>query len=155
MNALQNITYGLFILSAKDVGRDNACIINTAFLVSDNPNTLAVCLNKASFTHKMIEKTGLFTLSVISEKADISLFRQFGFVSGEGCDKFANFGDVARDKNGLCYITRGTNAYITCKVVNKAEVATHTVFFAEICDQGVLSKTPAMTYKYYHEKLKK
>ena len=56
--ALYNLTYGVYLMSAKDGGKDNACIINTAVQVANNPTRISVAAIKGNLTHDMIVKTG-------------------------------------------------------------------------------------------------
>ena len=88
-NAMFKLSYGLFVLSARDGARDNGCIINTVMQVTDTPKRIAIAVNKANLTHDMIAKTGEFTLSVLSEAATMDTFKRFGFQSGRDADKFA------------------------------------------------------------------
>ena len=114
--AMYKLSYGLFVLTAKDEEKDNGCIINTAIQASSMPNQLSICVNKANLTHDMIVKTGKFTVSVISQDAGFDLFKHFGFQSGKDVDKFKNFEKCKRGENSIYYITEGTNAYISVNV---------------------------------------
>ena len=89
--AMYKLSYGLFVLTTREGDKDNGCIINTAIQAASEPNQMSICVNKANYTHDMIMRTGLFTVSVISRKADFELFRRFGFQTGREVDKFADF----------------------------------------------------------------
>lgn len=154
MDALSKITYGLYVLSARNGEKDNACIINTASLMSVYPETVAICVNKASFTHTLISKTHKFEISVINADANFSLFERFGFTSGETTDKFKDFFDYKRDKNGIIYITRGTNAHIGVEVEKSTDFNTHTLFSGKIYEQGVLNNVPSLSYDRYYADIK-
>ena len=86
--AMYKLSYGLFVLTAKDGEKDNGCIINTAIQAASGPNQMSICINKANFTHDMIVKTGVFNVSVLSQKAPFELFKRFGFQSGRDVNKF-------------------------------------------------------------------
>ena len=45
--AMYKLSYGLFILTAKEAEKDNGCIINTAIQAASEPNQLSICVNKA------------------------------------------------------------------------------------------------------------
>lgn len=152
--AMYKLSYGLFVLTARDGEKDNGCIINTAIQAASEPNQLSICVNKANYTHDMIERTGKFTVSVLSEQADFELFKHFGFQSGRDVDKFTNFTDCARGADGLYYITEGTNAYISVTVDKTVDLGSHTMFIGEITDMAVLSDTPSTTYEYYQNHIK-
>ena len=83
------LSYGLFVLSARQGDKDNGCITNTAIQVTTEPNRIVVAVNKSNYTHDMVVETGRFTVSVLSEEAKFDLFQRFGFQSGRDVDKFA------------------------------------------------------------------
>lgn len=152
--AMYKLSYGLFVLTAKDEEKDNGCIINTVIQASSMPNQLSICVNKANLTHDMIVKTGKFTVSVISQDAGFDLFKHFGFQSGKDVDKFKNFEKFKRGENLIYYITEGTNAYISVNVSKTEDLGSHTMFIGEITDMEVLSETPSVTYDYYLKNIK-
>ena len=129
--AMYKLSYGLFILTAKEAEKDNGCIINTAIQAASEPNQLSICVNKANYTHDMIERTGKFTVSVLSQNAEFELFKHFGFQSGRDTNKFETFEKCSRGINGIYYITEGTNAYISV-TVTKTEDG-QTIWRCRIC----------------------
>ncbi len=152
--AMYKLSYGLFVLTTREGDKDNGCIINTAIQAASEPNQMSICVNKANYTHDMIMRTGLFTVSVISRKADFELFRRFGFQTGREVDKFADFSDCKRGANNILYVTGGTNAYISVKVNKTEDLGSHTMFVGEITDMEVLSAEPSATYEYYMNNIK-
>ncbi len=153
-NAMFKIGYGLYVLTAKENGFDNGCIINTVSQVTSNPNRITVAVNKANKTHDMILASGEFNVSVLSTSATFDIFKAFGFRSGKDVDKFADFKSVERSGNGLYYITDATNAFISAKVINATDLGTHTLFLADVNDCEVLSEATSVTYDYYHKYIK-
>ena len=152
--AMHKLSYGLFVLTAKEGEKDNGCIINTAIQAASEPNQMSICVNKANYTHDMIMRTGSFTVSVISQKADFDLFKHFGFQTGREVDKFADFNACGRGQNGIYYVTQGTNAYISVKVDKTEDLGSHTMFVGEITDMEVLSDDLSATYEYYMKNIK-
>ena len=153
--AMYKLSYGLFVLTTKADGKDNGCIINTAIQAASEPNQISICVNKANYTHDMILKSKEFNVSIISEKADFSLFKRFGFASGRDTDKFASFdASIKRGANGIYYVTEGTNAYISVKVEKTEDLGSHTMFIGTITDMDVLSEDASATYAYYFENIK-
>ena len=146
--AMYKLSYGLFVLTAREDGKDNGCIINTAIQAASEPNQLSICVNKANYTHDMIQRTGKFTVSVLSQKAQFELFKHFGFQSGRDTNKFEAFEQCARGTNGIYYITEGTNAYISVTVTKTEDLGSHTMFIGEITDMEVLSNVPSVAYAY-------
>ena len=151
--AMYNLTYGLFILTAKDEGKDNGCIVNTVIQVTTSPNRILVAVNKSNFTHDMILKTGEFNVSVLTENADFSTFKHWGFQSGKTVDKTIDI-SYKRSANQIIYLTTNTNAYISAKVISATDLETHTLFLADVTDADTLSSDPSVTYTYYQSHIK-
>ena len=152
--AMYKLSYGLFVLTAKEGEKDNGCIINTAIQAASTPNQMSICVNKANDTHDMIMRTGEFTVSVISQRASFDLFKHFGFQTGREVNKFSDFTACDRGQNGIYYITEGTNAYISVKVAKTEDLGSHTMFIGEITDMEVLSGDASATYEYYMNYIK-
>lgn len=152
--AMYKLSYGLFVLTAKEGDKDNGCIINTAIQAASAPNQVSICVNKANYTHDMIVRTGEFTVSTISQEASFDLFKHFGFQTGREVDKFADFADCERGSNGLYYVTKGTNAYISVKVDQTVDLGSHTMFVGEVTDMEVLADVSSATYEYYMNNIK-
>lgn len=152
-NVMFKISYGLYVLTAKDGEKQNGCIVNTLQQVTTTPNQVTIAVNKNNFTHDMIAKTGVFNVSILSEKVKFDTFKHFGFQSGRDVDKFADFPHEISE-NGLPYITDGANGYISGKVISSLDLGTHTLFLAEVTEGEVLSDDPSVTYDYYHKHIK-
>jgi len=152
--AFHAISYGLFVLTANEGGFDNGCIINTAIQAASTPRLLTVCVNKTNYTAEMIQKTGKFNISVLSEDADFSIFERFGFQSGKDTDKFGGFSAVRRAENGILYLTDVSNAYFCCTVKETVDLGSHYMFVAEVQDCDTLSDAPSQTYAYYFKNVK-
>lgn len=152
--AFFKLSYGLFILTTREDGLDNGCVINTAMQVTTTPNRISITVNKANKTHDMIKRVGIFNVSIISEEADFELFRHFGFQSGNSVNKFEDYPYALRSENYLLYITKGTNAVISAQVAQEVDLGTHTMFIADVTDAKVFSDAPAATYAYYHSNIK-
>lgn len=157
--AMYRLSYGLFVLTARGDGSgvsDNGCIINTAQQVTTDPNQITIAVNKANYTHDLIMKNRQFNVSILSEAAGFDLFTRFGFQTGREHDKFAGFeGNFERSKNGIVYVTSGTNAFISADVVSTVDLGTHTLFISRVSDMDVLDeKTPSATYAYYQSNIK-
>ena len=153
--AVQKFSYGLFVLTAQADGKDNGCIINTAAQLTSTPNRINIAVNKANYTHDMILNTGVFNVSVLSQKASFDIFKRFGFASGKDTDKFAGYEEHAsRSANGLLYVTEGTNAFMSAKVIDAHDYGTHTLFIAELTEAAVLNQDPSVTYAYYFDHIK-
>lgn len=152
-NAMHKLSYGLFVLSAKENGKDNGCIVNTVIQVTTSPNRIAVAVNKSNYTHGMIERTGIFNVSVLSENASFATFEHWGFQSGATVDKTVGI-TFSRAENGVIYIADECNAFVSAKVVSSVDLGTHTLFIADVTDGEVLSDGNSATYAFYHKNIK-
>ena len=154
LTAMFKIGYGLYVLTARENGFDNGCIINTVSQVTSDPNRITVAVNKANKTHDMVLATGEFNVSILTTEVPFDVFKSFGFRSGKDVDKFADFSAVAKSANGINYVSEYTNAYISAKVVSATDLGTHTLFLADVTDCEVLSDATSVTYDYYHKYIK-
>ena len=152
--AIFNISYGLFVLVARQGDKDNACIINVAQQVTSDPLQLMICVNKTNLTHDMVLRTLKFNLCPLSEEATMKPFQHFGFQSGRNIDKFAECQTELRTDNGLLYLPKFINSVISCVVTKSIDLGTHTMFIAMPMEARVLSDSPSITYAYYQQHIK-
>ncbi|WP_296028548.1 flavin reductase [uncultured Treponema sp.] len=151
--AMFNLSYGLFILTAKDGSKDNGCIVNTVGQVTSQPNRISLTVNKVNYTHDMILKTKEFNVSVLAENSKFETYKHWGFQSGRNVDKLESI-SFKRSANGLVYIAEETNAFLSAKVVSTLDLGTHTLFIADVTDGEVLSQVPSATYSFYQNNIK-
>lgn len=152
--AIFNISYGLFVLVARQGDKDNACIINVAQQVTSDPLQIMICVNKQNLTHDMILRTLKFNLCPLSEEATMKPFQHFGFQSGKTVNKFAECKQELRTDNGLLYLPKYINSVISCVVTKSINLGTHTMFIAMPLEAKVLSDSPSITYAYYQQHIK-
>lgn len=151
--AFFKLSYGLFVVTANENGKDNGCITNTVVQQTTTPNRISVTINKNNYTHDMIMRTGLFNVSVLSQDAKFDTFKHWGFQSGKTVDKTVGI-TFYRLENGVIYIVDGVNAVICAKVEQTIDLGTHTLFIAEVTDAFPTDKSPSATYDYYHSNIK-
>lgn len=142
------------MLSARDSEKDNGCIANTCFQVGNDPTKLAISVQMGNLTREMIENSGVFNVSVLTENVPFETIRHFGMQSGRETDKFGAFPAVRRSHNGLLYVTENTNAMFSCKVLHKQNLGSHMLFVGEVTESKVLSDGPSCTYAHYHKAIK-
>ena len=150
-NTFHNLSYGVYIISSLDGSRSTGCVANSVMQITSSPATIAVSINHDNFTNSCIETSGTFAISILSEASDPGLIGRFGFQSGREIDKFN--GVDALQKGELSVIADACG-YIVCKVINKMETSTHTIFLGEVIDADLLKPDSAMTYAYYHKIVK-
>lgn len=150
-NTFRSLSYGVYIISTLDGARPTGCVANSAMQITSEPATIAVSINHDNYTNACIEKTGKFALSILSEESNPGLIGTFGFQSGKDVNKFE--GVDAVEAEGLSVVADACG-YVVCKVIDKMETATHTVFLGEVIAADVLKEEEAMTYAYYHKVVK-
>ncbi|MCM1003371.1 MAG: flavin reductase [Candidatus Gastranaerophilales bacterium] len=153
-NALFKIGYGLYVLTANENGKDNGCIINTVMQVTADPCQIEIAVNKSNYTCEMIQRTKKFNVSILTEDSKFEVFKNFGYQSGRDTDKFADFSDTKRSNNGVLYITKDTNAYMSAYAKQEVDLGTHILFIAQLVDAVVLSDRPTVSYDYYQKNIK-
>lgn len=153
-NSLFKLSYGLYILTAQDGEKDNGCIINTVSQLTDTPSRFMIAVNKQNYTHDMIMKTGKFNISVLTEEVPFKVFQHFGFQSGRDVDKFADAPECVRSANGVYYVPKYANAFVSGNVIETYDYGTHTLFIADVTQAQILSEVPSVTYSYYFEHIK-
>lgn len=151
--ALMNIGYGLYVVTSNDGKKDNGLIVNTVTQLTNTPNRIGVTINKSNYSHHIIRQTGIMNLNMLTEDAPFSLFENFGFTSGRNVDKFAG-SELLRSDNGLVFLPRYINSFISLKVENYVDLDTHGMFICSITESRVISQSPAMSYNYYHQNVK-
>lgn len=150
-NVFRNLSYGVYIISTLDGDRPTGCTANSIMQITSEPATIALSMNHDNFTNSCIAESGKFAISILSEASAPSLIGHFGFQCGRTVDKFDDTDFTM--KEGLPVINDSCG-YITCRVIDKMETSTHTVFLGEVTDGDILKDSPAMTYAYYHNVIK-
>ncbi|MBE6733790.1 MAG: MBL fold metallo-hydrolase [Ruminococcaceae bacterium] len=153
LSALFNIGYGLYVVTSNDGKKDNGLIVNTVTQVTNTPNKVAVTINKENYSHHVIKQTGVMNVNCLTTEAPFSVFESFGFVSGRNVDKFENC-EPLRSDNGLIFLPRYINSFMSLKVEQYVDLDTHGMFICEITEARVLSDKETMTYTYYQQNVK-
>ena len=153
MTALFNIGYGLYVVTSNDGKKDNGLIVNTVSQVTNTPNRIAVCINKANYSHHVIKQTGIMNVNCLSVDAPFSVFENFGFRSGRTADKFADEA-ILRSDNGLAFLPKYINSFLSLKVEQYVDLDTHGMFICSVTEARVISDRETMTYTYYQNNVK-
>ena len=153
MTALFKIGYGLYVVTSNDGTKDNGLIVNTVTQLTDNPYRVAVNINKANYSHHVIKQTGVMNVNCLSTEAPFKVFETFGFQSGRTADKFADCTPLRSD-NGLVFLPRYINAFLSLKVEQYVDLGTHGMFICSVTEARVISDAETMTYTYYQKNVK-
>ena len=153
LTALFNIGYGLYVVTSNDGQKDNGLIVNTVTQVTNTPNRIAVTINKQNYSYHVIKQTGVMNVNCLDVSAPFSVFQNFGFQSGRTADKFADI-DEFRSDNGLRFLPRYINSFMSLKVENYIDLDTHGMFICSVTEARVISDKETMTYTYYQNNVK-
>ncbi len=153
LSALFNIGYGLYVVTSNDGKKDNGLIVNTVTQVTNTPNRIAVTINKENYSHHVIKQTGKMNINCLTVEAPFKVFETFGFVSGRNVDKFADC-EPLRSDNGLIFLPRYINSFMSLKVEQYIDLDTHGMFICSVSEARVLSDKETMTYTYYQSNVK-
>ena len=153
LSALYNIGYGLYVVTSNDGKKDNGLIVNAVTQLTDSPNRVAVTINKANYSYHVINQTKKMNVNCLSTDAPFAVFEKFGFQSGRNTDKFAGC-EPLRSDNGLIFLPRHINSFMSLEVVQYVDLDTHGMFICEVTEARVINDDPTMTYAYYHENVK-
>ena len=153
LTALFRIGYGLYVVTSNDGKKDNGLIVNTVIQLTDTPNRVAVNINKANYSHHVIKQTGMLNVNCLSTEAPFSVFQQFGFQTGRSVDKFSGQ-TVHRSDNGLVFLDKYINAFMSLKVEDYVDLGTHGMFICSVPEARVMSNQETMTYTYYQNNVK-
>ena len=151
--ALFKIGYGLYVVTSNDGKKDNGLIVNTVCQLTDSPNRVAVNINKQNYSHHVIKQTGILNVNCLSVDAPFTIFERFGFQSGRTIDKFENF-EPLRSDNGLAFLPKYINAFMSLKVEQYVDLDTHGMFICSVTEARVVSDRETMTYNYYQSNVK-
>ncbi|MBP3918527.1 MAG: flavin reductase [Clostridia bacterium] len=154
MTALFNLGYGLYVVTSNDGKKDNGLIVNTVTQVTNTPNRIAVTINKENYSHYIIKQTGKMNINCLSVDAPFSVFQNFGFQSGRNADKFAGEETLLRADNGLVYLSRYINSFLSLEVEQYLDLDTHGMFICSVTEARVMNKQETMTYTYYQNNVK-
>jgi flavin reductase (DIM6/NTAB) family NADH-FMN oxidoreductase RutF/rubredoxin len=150
LEALHNISYGLYVVSSRKGDRLNGQIANTVFQVASSPPTIAVCINKQNLTHEFISESKVVAASVLSQDTPLRFIGLFGFKTGREVDKFKDT-NYKLGESQVPLILDHSLAYLEARVINQVDVGTHTIFIGDLVGADVLKEGKPMTYAYYHQ----
>ena len=151
IEAFFKISYGLYIVSSAFDGKKNGFVSNTVFQVTATPAQVAIGCNKDNYTSSLIEKSGMYSISVLKQEVDQDIIGKFGYKSGRDINKFEKT-EHLETSNKTPVVTEDCIAWFECKVVKQVDVGTHILFIAEVIENDILEKEgEPLTYSYYHK----
>lgn len=148
--AFRSLSYGLYLVTARDGDKQAGCVVNTFSQVTSNPAQASIAINKDNFTTGVIAASGMFEVSVLAQDAPMELIGRFGFHSSANTDKFQET-KTRVDEAGVPYVVEHAVAHFCVKVKQTLDLGTHLYIVGEVVESAVLSSEDPMTYAYYHQ----
>ena len=152
MEALMDITYGMYVITTKYDGRKVGCFVNTVSQVTAVNPIISVSINKGNYTNEALRNTKIFAVSILSENTNPDVIGRFGFFSSKDTDKFKE--TKYENINDIPVVTDNICGYAICEVIDVIDAETHDIFLARVLETKKLNDFVPMTYKYYHDVIK-
>lgn len=149
LEALFNISYGVYIVTSKDGQLKAGCVVNSVMQVTSDEPTLLLSINKKNTTTGVILKSHQFGVSVLSRNVDLKDIGTFGYHSSKEVDKFKDIDYF--ESYQVPVVRSGVNAYMVVKVKETFDAGTHLLFFGQIIEAKKLNQDISLTYENYHQ----
>ena len=151
IEAYFKLTYGLYVVSSVHDGKMNGYISNTVFQVTADPPKLAISCSKDNFSASIIQRSGLFSVSVLHKDAKPEVIGGFGYKCGTDTDKFEGI-EYIKGNTGVPILTEDSIAWFECEVEQEYDVGTHLLFIGKVVNSGMVNpELDPLTYAYYRE----
>lgn len=133
---MSTFSYGLYVIGSRDGERRNGMTANWVTQLSFDPTKrVGVSVEKAAFTHDLIDRGGAFSICVIA-RDDREIVRKF--------TKPVEVDAAARTLNGFAYhegvtgvpILSQAAAWVDCRLVDRLDCGGHTFFVGDVVDAG-------------------
>lgn len=148
------VSYGLYLVCAKNGEAKSGYVANTVFQVTSNPPKFGISCNKENFTAEIIKQSGAFSFSVLGDRASTGLIGDFGYRSTRETDKFRGV-NYFLGETGSPIVTDSCVAWFDCRLTDTFDVGSHLLFIGEaIAADLVATDAKSLTYNYYREVLK-
>ncbi len=153
IEALYNISYGLYIVSSGNKETGNGYIANTVFQITSEPAKFAVSCNKNNFTSEFIKKHKAFSVSILNRNAKSETIGNFGFKTGKKFNKLKDF-EIKYGKTNVPIILNDSIAYMEFKLTDEIDMGTHILFIGELADAQMIAEGEPLSYDYYRKEKK-
>ncbi len=151
IEAFFKISYGLYVVGSVKDNKLNAYVSNTVFQVTAEPARFAIACSKNNFTAEFIEKSKVFSVSVLQKETRADIIGTFGYKSGRDIDKFAGFRHQT-GKTGAPVLLDDTLAWFECEVIQTIDTGSHLLFIGNVTDGELINASgEPLTYAYYRE----
>lgn len=148
LSTLFNIGCGMYIVGTAHEGRLGGQLVNALVQVTAEPVQIVMSLNKQNLTCELVERSGVFSVSILGEEAPMSFLGKWGFKSGRDIDKFADT-SYRPGRNGAPIVLDYALAFLEGEVRARMDARTHTIFLGRVTEAETLAAGEPMSYLYY------
>jgi flavin reductase (DIM6/NTAB) family NADH-FMN oxidoreductase RutF len=140
---------GVTVVTSAYDGEYAGMTVSSFTSVSLEPPTVLVCLNKNSYCHSVVHKSGIFAISLLSVGQE-NLSKRFAGLDSTVTDKFDGV-EVIVGETGAPLLV-GAIGHLDCVVRSTHDTSTHTIFIAELVYVDVNVDKPPLVYynRNYH-----
>jgi flavin reductase (DIM6/NTAB) family NADH-FMN oxidoreductase RutF len=142
--AMREWATGVTVVSALADGVHHGMTVNSFTSVALEPPLLLVSLERTARTHGLVDRSGIFGVSIL-DRRQREISDRFAGRETEHADRFEGLSTYTL-VSGVRLLD-GTLAGFDCRVVSRFEVATHTLFIGEVL--GVRISDPGEPLLYY------
>ena len=128
-HAMRAWTTGVTVVTAIHAGQQYGMTVNSFTSISLEPPLVSVALKKLTHTHDLVEKSGEFSVTILSA-AQKELSDRFAGKHPEIKDRFEGVSTETLMINAP--LLKGGIAFFNCRVVNSIPVGENTLFVAEV-----------------------
>jgi flavin reductase (DIM6/NTAB) family NADH-FMN oxidoreductase RutF len=107
---------------------------NAVSSLSLDPVMVLICVDKTTYTHRVLDEGGVFTVNILGEQQEgvSRIFAKKGAPeTGTLRGQAFHLGETGAP------ILEGCLAYVECRVVNVMEGGDHSIFLGEVVSEGV------------------
>ncbi len=152
--AFFKMTYGIYLVTSKSGDQLCGYIANTVFQVTAEPPKIAISCHKNNISAKIIDASGVFSVSVLDKETDAGLIGLFGYQTGNEDKKFERVNYTYGATNTPIILSHAI-AYFECRVVDTFDVGSHLLFIGEVVENKLLeAEKDPLTYDYFRSELK-
>ncbi len=126
---MRNWATGVTIVTSEFESDSHGMTVSSFTSVSAVPPVICVSLNKQARTHQLVEKSGVFAVSILEETQGAISDCFAGRIPEEG-NRFSGLDTFFLETKAP--MISGAIAFFDCKVIQKTSFGQNTVFFGEV-----------------------
>lgn len=127
--AMRAWTTGVTVVTAAHDGQRYGMTVNSLASVSLEPPIVSLTLKRLTHTHELVERSGEFALTILSDSQK-EISDRFAGKNPEVRDRFEGIETETLELNAP--LIKGGLAYFNCRVISSQPIGENTLFIAEV-----------------------